>query len=216
MAYSVDYIPPAVVARLRTSTSLAVFVRLDTDPALHLWFGVGDCPIGIDGIDEDGTVYQGGGRLGGLDALQVLINGKSEVVDFILSGIDPVAGGRMLDSIPPIKGKRLIVGITALDDFYQPMTSIIPMWTGIAAKTAEQMAPVTGTQAPKLSLALSVAAGDNARSRKAATEWSHLQQVEESRRLRAGTPDEGAPDDLFCRQTLRLSRGVQPSWPRYN
>jgi hypothetical protein len=59
MAYSVNYVPLAVVEEMRGSHQLGVFLRIDTDPALHMWFGINDVPIGFDGIDPDGLSRRG-------------------------------------------------------------------------------------------------------------------------------------------------------------
>lgn len=210
------WVPENVIEALRGSHQLGLFVRVDTDPALRIWFGVNDIPLGFDNIDPDGTVYLGGGRLLGIPSLEVLVNGTSDAVDFTISGIDPATGNTMLSSIPPVRGKRVQIGITTLDQYYQPMSNIIPLWTGTASHPKEGRAPVQEGENPTLALSLAVVAGENMRSRKSSSLWSHAQQIEVSKLLRAGTPDAGLPDDEFCKQTSRLARGVAPIWPRYN
>lgn len=201
MAYTVDFVPPAVVSALRTDSQLAVFLRVETDPALHLYFGVNDVPIGFDSIDPDGTVYLGGGRLQGIPALQILVNGSSAAIDFTVSGIDPETGAKMIDSIPPVRGALVQVGLTALDDYYQPITQIIPIWTGIASHLKEARAPVRSGENPTVTLSLATVAGENTRSRPSKVLWSDAMQ----RSL--------YPTDAFCNGTARLARGIQPKWP---
>jgi hypothetical protein len=210
------WVPDEIVAELRGDHQLGIFLRIDTDPALHLYFGVNDVPIGFDGIDPDGTVYLGGGRLNGVPSLEVLVNGTSDAVDFSVSGIDPATGAKMLDSIPPVRGALVQLGLTTLDQYFQPMSSIIPIWTGVASHTKEARGPVQQGEMPTLSIALAVVAGENMRSRKSSSLWSEPQQIEVSRRLRVGLPSASLPDDKFCSQTGRLARGVQPTWPRYS
>lgn len=210
-------VPDNVIDALRTSHQLGIFLRVDTDPALHLWFGAdGEIPIGFDSIDPDGTVYLGGGRLLGIPSLEVLVNGTSDAVDFTVSGIDPATGAAMLDSIPAVRGALVHLGITTMDQYYQPMSAIIPLWTGVASHPKEARGAVGEGESPTLSLSLAVVAGENMRSRKSSALWSEAQQFEVSRWLRNGTPSASLPDDMFCSQTARLSRGVQPTWPRYN
>lgn len=205
-----------IIAELQGDHQLGIFLRIDTDPPLHLYFGGNDTPIGFDGIDPDGTVYLGGGRLTGVPSLEVLVNGTSDAVDFSVSGIDPETGAKMLESIPPVRGALVQLGLTTLDQYHQPMSKIIPIWTGIASHTKEAREPVQQGEMVTISLALAVVAGENMRSRKSSSLWSEPQQIEVSKQLRAGTPDASLPDDKFCSQTGRLSRGVQPTWPRYN
>jgi hypothetical protein len=197
------YVPDSIIDAMRGSHQLGLFLRVDTDPALHLWFGVNDVPIGFDGIDPGGTVYLGGGRLVGIPSLEVLVNGTSDAVDFTVSGIDPATGAKMLDSIPVVRGKRVQLGLTTLDQYFQPMSSIIPIWTGVASHPKEGRTAIREGDSPTLTLSLAVVAGENTRSRPSRALWSDAMQKAIS------------PTDDFCKQTARLARGNQPIWPDY-
>ena len=199
-----DWVPADVVESLRGSHNLGIFLRVDTDPALHVWFGVNDIPASIDGVDPDGTVYIGGGRLLGVPTLEVLVNGTADSVEFTLSGVDPATGNAMIDSLPPVRGAAVQVGLTTLDQYWQPISNIIPIWTGTASHIGEASPAVQGSQSPTLTLSLTVVAGDRTRSRPARSLWSSAHQKALS------------PTDSFCDQTSRLSRGVLPTWPKYN
>ncbi|WP_377299666.1 hypothetical protein [Rhizobium sp. SGZ-381] len=203
MAYTVNYVPAALVERLQGSAILALFMRVETDPALHIWFGVNDVPARFDSIDETGQVYYGGGRLAGLPTLEMLLGGASDVVDFTLSGVDPETGNAMLDSLPEVRGAAVHIGATVLDDYYQPVTNIIPMWQGVAARVTENMPPVSRGEMPTLTLSLSVVAGENMRSRPSRSVWTASQQKTVS------------PTDRFCDNTGRLARTVSPAWPNF-
>lgn len=203
MAYTAQYVPAVVTEALRRSTMLAVFLRIETEPALHLYFGVGDIPIGFTSLDPDGTVYQGGGKLQGIPALQVLVNGISNAINFSISGVDPETGAKMIDSIPAVRGKMVHVGLTTLDDYYQPVSKIIPIWTGIASHIEEGQAPIKEGETATISLSLAVVGGENTRSRPSRALWSSAMQ-----RSLSST-------DAFCDNTGSLARGVQPVWPNY-
>lgn len=194
-------VPSNVIEALGTSHQLGIFLRVDTDPALHLCFGVNDMQIKFDSIDEDGTIYNGAGQLLGIPSLEVLVNGKSDSVEFTLSGVDAATATRLVDSLPPVRGADVMLGITTLDHLYQPMSSIIPIWSGVASHVSEASAPVEARKAPTLTLALSVVSGEPTRSRPARSLWSSAHQKAIS------------PDDKFCDGTARLaSRGVNPPW----
>ncbi|AUX76416.1 hypothetical protein [Sinorhizobium fredii] len=197
------WIPDDVIEEMRGSHQLGIFLRVDTDPALHMWFGVHDIQTGFDSIDPDGTVYLGGGVLQGVPTLEVLVNGTADSVEFTVSGIDPATGGKMLDSLPPLRGAAVQLGLTTLDQYYQPMSKIIPIWTGTASHVSESSPMVTANESPSLTLALSVVSGETTRSRASRSLWSAPHQKAIS------------PTDLFCDGTARLSRGVQPVWPHY-
>lgn len=203
MAYNAEYVPQAVRDRMRMGSLLGLFVRIDTDPSLHIWFGTYDILARFDSIDPAGTVYLGGGKLIGIPALEVMMMGASDVVDFTLSGVDAATGARLIDSIPPVRGAAVHVGLTTLDDYYQPMTDIIPFWEGTAARLTETMPPVSGDQPMTLNLALSIVTGDNTRSRSSRALWSHVQHQAKF------------PTDDFCKGTARLARGVQPVFPNF-
>lgn len=197
------WIPDAVIEEMRGSHQLGLFLRVGTDPALHVWFGVHDIPANFDSIDPNGTVYLGGGVLIGVPTLEVLINGTADSVDFTLSGIDPVTGAKTLDALPPVRGAQVQIGITTLDHYYQPMSAIVPIWSGVASHVGEasQVQPSDGSMS--LMLSLSVVAGEGTRSRPSRSLWSSAHQKAIS------------PTDKFCDGTARLARGVQPVWPNF-
>lgn len=197
------WVPDDVIEEMRGSHQLGIFLRIDTDPALHMWFGVHDIQTGFDSIDPEGTVYLGGGVLQGVPTLEVLVNGTADSVEFSVSGIDPATGGKMLDSLPPLRGAAVQLGLTTLDQYYQPMSKIIPIWTGTSSHVSESSPMVQADDSPSLTLALSVVSGETTRSRASRSLWSSPHQKAIS------------PTDLFCDGTARLSRGVQPVWPHY-
>lgn len=195
-----DFIPPHIIEEMRGSHQLGIFLRVDTDPGLHIWFGVNDIPANFDSIDPDGTVYLGGGRLIGVPTLEVLVNGTSDSVEFTLSGLDPATAAKTLDSIPKVRGADVHMGLTTLDQYFQPMSGIIPIWTGVASHVGEQSPAVESGQNAAITLSLAVVSGEATRSRAARSLWSGPHQKANS------------PTDLFCDPAARLARGVQPSW----
>ncbi len=197
------WIPDDIVAAMRGSFQLGIFLRVDTDPALHVWFGANDIPARFDSIDAEGTVYMGGGRLIGIPTLEILVGGTADSVEFTLSGVDPLTSAKAIDSIPPVRGAAVQLGIATLDDFYQPMGPIIPIWKGTASHVSEASEAVQGNGTPSITLSLSVVTGSVTRSRPAQTTWTHAMQTALF------------PTDHFCKQVQRLSRGVAPVWPNY-
>ncbi|OHZ30856.1 hypothetical protein [Agrobacterium vitis] len=203
MTYSVDYLPANVVEALRGSHQLGIFMNIQTDPALHLWFGVNDIPARIDSVDEDGPVYLGAGYLNGLPTLETQINGTSDSIELPLSGLTPATGSSLLSSTPAVRGCEIYIGITTLDEYYQPMSSIVPIWQGKGSHTSVSSPSVSGTDNRTVSISLTCTTGSDTRSRPSYALWSHAQFQAEH------------PGDDFCKQTSRLARGVQPAWPNY-
>jgi hypothetical protein len=202
-SYSQEYVSAAQIDAMRGSHPLGIFMRMDCDPALHVWMGINDIPAGIDSMDEDGTVYLGGGRLLNVPTLEILINGQSDDVEFGISGVDPATAQKVVDEMPDVRGSDVHIGITPLDKYYQPVGSIVPLWLGTASHTRESMPPVTGTDARTMTLGLAVVSGNNTRSRPSLSMWS--------------APHQKAlyPTDRFCDNVARIARGVAPAWPNY-
>jgi hypothetical protein len=198
------WVPDNIVAEMRGSHQLGIFLRVDTDPALHIWFGVSDIPANFDSIDPDGTVYLGGGVLIGVPTLEVLVNGTADNVEFSISGIDPATGAKMIDSLPAVRGAEVMLGLTTLDQYFQPMSAIIPIWPGVASHVSEASNAVAEGDSQSLTLSLSVVSGEATRSRASASLWSGAHQKAIS------------PTDKFCDGTSRLARGVQPEWPHFS
>ncbi|WP_320196215.1 hypothetical protein RMR10_004695 [Agrobacterium rosae] len=195
-----DFFPANIIEEMRGSHQLGIFMRVATEPALHMWFGINDIPARIDSVDADGTVYLGGGKLIGVPTLEILVNGTADSVEFTLSGLDPLTASKTLDSLPPVRGALVQVGITTLDQYYQPMSSIIPVWTGTASHTGEQSQARAAGEKATLNLSLAVVSGEATRSRAARSLWSSAHQKAVS------------PTDKFCDGTSRLARGVTPTW----
>ncbi|RKD68967.1 hypothetical protein [Rhizobium sp. WW_1] len=196
------YLPDNIIAAMRQSHALGIFLRVATDPALHVWFGVEDKTARFDSIDPEGTVYIGGGYLIGVPTLEMLINGTADNVDFTLSGITPGLAAKTMDSIPPVRGAAVQVGLMVLDDYYQPLAPVIPIWNGTASHPSE-VGQAGDNGDTSITLMLSVVAGSVTRSRPALALWSDAQQKARS------------PTDDFCKQVQRLARGIAPVWPNY-
>ncbi len=203
MAYTLEYVPTAVIDAMRGGHVLGIFLRIDYSPPLHVWMGVNDIPAGIDSIDEDNTVYLGGGRLLNVPTLEVLVNGQADSVEFGIAGIDPATGQRVIDQMPDIRGCDVHIGFTTLDQYYQPMSAIVPIWLGTASHVTDAMEPVTGTSGRSMNLSMAVLSGNGTRSRPSLSMWSSSHQKALY------------PTDKFCDDTARLARGVAPAWPNY-
>ncbi|NTI22050.1 hypothetical protein G6M87_09260 [Rhizobium rhizogenes] len=195
-------VPDNVIDAMRQSHALGIFLRIDTDPALHVWFGVEEKTARFDSIDPEGATYLGGGYLIGIPTLEMLVNGQSDSIDFTLSGIDPTTAAKTMDSIPPVRGVAVQLGLMVLDDYYQPMGPIVAIWNGTASHTAE-IGQASENGDMSITISLSVVAGSVTRSRAAKTLWTDAQQ-----KLVSSTDD-------FCRQVQRLANGLAVVWPNY-
>jgi hypothetical protein len=190
---------------LRGDHQLGIFVYCAFSPQpLALWFGVNDIEMELGFLSIAGGVeFLGGGVLQGVPELEVLVNGIADRVEFTLAGIDPSSYERSDIESYTVRGAEVYVGITCLDDYYQPVAPIQPLWDGRASFVRESMPPVTGSESPTVQLLLSVGSGVTTRARSSASIWS--------------APHQRAlyPTDAFCDGTARLARGVAPTFPRF-
>ncbi len=120
-----------------------------------------------------------------------------------IAGIDPATGQRVIDQMPDIRGCDVHIGFTTLDQYYQPMSAIVPIWLGTASHVTDAMEPVTGTSGRSMNLSMAVLSGNGTRSRPSLSMWSSSHQKALY------------PTDKFCDDTARLARGVAPAWPNY-
>lgn len=203
------YVDATTLAYLKDSLNLGVFLRLATDPALHLTLGVNDMPIGIESIDSAGTVYRGAGVLQNIPELEMLINGIADTVRFTVSGVDDTFAARLDADAPDLLGSRIHVGFAPLDDDYQPLTNIIPIWLGWADFWSAQQEPaIDHTQPAVNSITLVAKSGTHARSKQNLSTYTDQAQ-------RQIYPVSGQNDDRFCERVARYFQGYIVSWPRY-
>lgn len=91
---------------------LGAFFRLSTDPPVRIWLGFGDIKPGVNAYDEDGAIYKGFGEMRSMPAINQLINGAAERVEFVMSGVSgavlDIAQGADADAI---QGASADVGI---------------------------------------------------------------------------------------------------------
>lgn len=198
------YFADATIAAFKASFNLGVFFRLGTSPALHMSFSVNDIPIQMPGLDAVGTVYQGGGRLQNIPALELMVNGLSSKVSFTLNGVDSTLAQMMLDSAPEVLGAPVTVGICPMDQYFQPVGAITAMWTGTAEYVSEEITVERDIAKPQTqSLALIASAGDTSRAFS-----SFLTFTDAAHRAIFAT-------DSFFDRVSRQVVGYRVTWPRF-
>lgn len=205
MPYTKYYVPQSYLDAMSVTHTLGVFLRLDTDPALHIWLGVSDVPASIDSVDAaTGTVYMGGGKLMNIPVLEAVVNGQSSSVEIGLAGISAEDAAPVILNMPNVRGKALHIGIAPLDQYYQPIGPIIPLWYATGSHTTDSMPVIQEGEDRTVTLRLAAMSGANTRSRPSLSLWSSAHQKALY------------PGDKFCDQTARLATGVAPAWPAYS
>ena len=203
------YISESTLQHLRGDVRLGVFFQLDTDPALHVWMGASDIrmgdPFGVVSVDPRGTRFLGGGRLLNIPDLEMLINGIADRIELQLSGVTPEFLAQLDEEAPPVSGVEAHIGIAPLDERWQPLTPIIPIWTGAADYwRMSSMAPDDPTKPRVNGVVLSMGSGDLTRARASRLTWTDEAQRDIS------------PTDAFCNRVGRYLTGLLIAWPRYS
>lgn len=198
-------VPDHVVEAMRGSHELLICLRLDTDPPTRVSLTINDIPARMDTVDVGDETYLGGGVLREVPNLEAVINGVADRADFQLSGVDPATSAVVdFDAIQEaVRGQDFHVGVTTLDEHFQPMSAVVPLITGRASYVSESSPPVTGSENATVTMGLSVGFGITTRDRQSQVLWS--------------SPHHKAlyPTDEFCDGTASLERGAAPDWPRW-
>ncbi len=199
------YLPDATIAAFTGIYNLGLFFRMETNPALHLWWGVTDRTANIDALDVAGTVYNGAGLLTDVpEALEVLFNGTADRVDWSLSGVPASLTANLAATAPSVVGARVDFAIAPLDARWQLLAQPISVWVGTADFWAEEQPPQTDLTQPKMRrLILSTMAGDTTRALPYYATWTDLDQFAIS------------PTDNFCERVPAYYTGRIITWPRF-
>jgi len=202
MAY--EYIPEDVSAAMRGDYKGALFFRVGTENPLRLTFGFSDIPIGIESVDSDGSIYRAAGQLQELPELEVLFNGMAEEVSFTLSGLREDHANLIVASAPPVVGVPAHLGFAPLNERYQPISQIWPVWTGVGDYLIDEFAPAEDLRSPSIrSITLVCMSGESARTKQSLKTYTDAAQRSVS------------SDDRYCERVARYVQRYMPDWPRY-
>lgn len=204
------YLPAGAADLLRGSCNLGVFFRMSSTPPLHLWLGLSDIEMGTassGALIGETAVYTGAGRLLDLPDLELMINGLAEQVTFGIS-IEEDLYGRFLsglDASPPeVRGARVVVGIAPLDARWQPLTEIIPLWTGTGDFWGvEHEPPEDPTKSALRKISLTIGTGDTSRAQPRLLSFTDASQKRIS------------PTDRFFERVARYVQQYIVAWPRF-
>ncbi|MGX0963153.1 hypothetical protein AB7M63_003602 [Bradyrhizobium japonicum] len=181
---------------------LGVFFRLETDPVVRLWLGFGDIAPGINAYDSDGAVYRGLGELQNVPAINQLINGAAERVEFVMSGVS----GEVLqisqgDDAEAIQGARADVGIGLMGQDWGLLGSLHWMANYVADILSGQQQPARPGD-PIIRL-VSLSAGTRF-TRRRRPSLSYFTEQDQKRRF---------PGDRACDLVTDYAHGFGKTWP---
>lgn len=180
-----------------------VLVRIATTPVIRLWTGVvRDLAIGADAVETtEGAIYQGMGKLTNVPAVNQLLNGQAERVDFTLSGaaltgeIAAIASTEAGD----IRGADVNLGFLVFDANWQVISPTAWPWDGSADSLTVQRQGDAAN--PTRILKLSVGSLMTGRRRPSIAYWTDPDQKRRS------------PDDDFFDRVRQYSIQTTKVWP---
>lgn len=206
---SIDF-NAAELAELDADTQrIGVFFRLDTDPVVRLWMGVGDCDAGINAYDFFGGTYSGLGQLLDVPTVQMLINGIADRVTFNLSGVSADVVNLARSEASATLRKAVALGIAIFDRDWQKLGVIRWLFRGVADSLTVAQASQSdsaGGVAFSRTVQLSVGSLFTTRRRRG---FSFLTNFDQQGRA------PGPPPDRICERTVLYSNSNTKVWPRF-
>lgn len=184
------------------------FFRLEADPVVRLWLGVGGIKPGVNALDVSADVeYRGMGEMIDVPAFQQLCDGSTQRVEFTISDIPPTAfediGAQLADQQAAIAGAPVAAGIGIMGYRWQLLGPIRWQWDGFADYLSARRSGGSGPSDPAM-WTLRLCCGDwlSGRRRAGLSYWTDQDQ---QRRY---------PGDKFCERTVLLTE-TRKVWPDY-
>lgn len=180
-----------------------IFFRLATDPAVRLWSGFGDFRLPPDAVEPGGAIYKGGAALGGLPALNALINGVADRVVFQLSGVDNRVLALADAEAQSVRNKLVRLAVVFFGADWRALSNVAWLWTGLAdTLSVDEPSPGEGGDRVR-SVSLSVGSLYTGRRRPALAFWTDPDQRRRS------------ADDRFCERVATHTITMVKTWPRF-
>lgn len=183
---------------------IGVFFRLDVDPLLRLWLGMGPIAPGVNVLDAAGATYLGAGELANVPDFDHLINGAAQRVEFTLSGVSPGVLAQLSAAANTVRDKLVAVGLGIMGADWQMLGAVRWCWRGYGDYLALQRSPVDGLEGGAVQSAL-LSAGTLMTGRRRGRNAYWTDQDQQRR----------AAGDRFCERTALYRDEVRKVWPRF-
>lgn len=145
----------AAIAQARGGqVSTGVFLRVETDPVLRMWTGIGQydqVPVGpIEPVA--GAIWYGMGEIVDLDQLEAFFNGKAGRVNVTLQGavVTAPAFAAAARNLDITEGAECNFGVCLFDRELQPMSPVAWLWAGIGSPLTIKKSPQGGVRSISL------------------------------------------------------------------
>lgn len=180
---------------------VGIFFRMETDPIVRVWLGVGDIRPGINAYDATDQLYSGIGELINVPALTQLINGIADRITFHMSGVSETTMA-LAASGSNVKGAAVAMGVALFGAQWQQLGPPKWLFRGRADYVAVQQQSDQSGGITRV-IELSVGSLFTGRRRRG---LSYLTDNEQQARH---------PGDRFCERTVLYSE-VTKVWPTFS
>lgn len=189
----------AIMSALEVPRWSVFFLMQTASGPVRAWLGVGDYDLPPDDVDEPGGTYLGIGLVGDIPAINQLVGGLAERVEFALNGVDDRVISLADDEADGVVGASVHVGIIFFDEDWQAVDPVSWLWCGTADRTS-----VTGQaseQSHNQSVTVSVGSAFTDRTRPRLSYYTDVEQRSRS------------SDDSFCSRVARYAINSTVTWP---
>lgn len=176
---------------------------LNTDEVIRLWAGFGNLDLPADTVETTNqAVYWGAGTLRGVPALQQLINGDADRVEFTLSGAAVSARVHELadSEAVQVRRARLNIGIVIFDETEQIAVPVKWIWEGVA----DSLNPACDASSGEEVRTLTLSVGSLLSQRRRPTPNYYTDVSQQAR----------STGDRFCQFTTQYRQDQPKPWPR--
>lgn len=178
----------------------ALFLRLETPSVVRAWSGIGDFEVPADAVEAAPAIYKGVGELLNWPAVQQLVNGSAERIEFAVSGVTTRVMALADEEANDVRGASALIGFVALGADWQPLTPTAWLWEGEADVVRGQRSSAEDGSAVR-TITLSVGSVMTGRRRARLAFWTDVEQRRRS------------PTDRFCDRVALYSQGTTKGWP---
>jgi len=183
---------------------IAIFWRLETDPVIRLWLGIGEIKPGVNVYDGPDETYLGFGEVQAVPPYNQLINGRAVRVDFTVSGVS----GKLLQMASSgapdmVKGRRMSVGIGIMDAEWQLLGPV--KWCANYEADYLAISQTADEGSGSVVRALTLSCGSIMTGRRRPS-FSYFTNQDQQARV---------PGDRFCERTPIYASGFQKAWPTF-
>ncbi len=134
-----------------------IFFRMESDPVVRVWSGVGKVRVAPNELDATAQVYDGLGLLRNIPEIDRLINGEARRLTITLSGLTQEAADLVDSDMVGMDDCRARIGHLRYDRNWRPLSEIRWAWDGLVDEVGIEATQTKDGHEWTLSLSMSSA-----------------------------------------------------------